>query len=313
MKKSNVLVLFLFSIFIVYSLINIKETNASTMEVLTTFSKTILPALLTFLILNQMLIKLGIIDLLAYFFQYISYPLFKISGKGASIIIIGLLNGFPSSAIFTSIMLINKQIEKQEAQRIINSIFFPSISFLFAILRQNMNNSYYFTLLTLCLYLVGFTFLYFSSFKVKNEQKLITFKQTLDDIKNKLNSFIFAKDVKEIISYSFNTLFNILGIITLFSIPCNIVEKIINGTYSFLFKGLIEFSIPSIQLSLLNENKKMIVVLLSSILSFSGLSSLLQATLFIDDANLSTKQFITNRILISLCTTILLLLFLSFL
>lgn len=313
MRKSNIILIILFFIFIFYSLINIRETNNSAMNVLKIFSTTILPALLTFLILNQLLIKLGIIDLLSYFFQFISYPLFKISGSGASIIIIGILNGFPSSAIFTSMMVVNNQIDKQEAQRLINSIFFPSISFLFAILSPNINNSYCFTLLTLCLYLAGFTSLYFSSFKVRNEQHIVTFKQTLDNIKSKLNSFVFAKDIKEIISYSFNTLLNILGIITLSSIPCNIVEKIINGTYSFLFKGLIEFSIPSIQLSLQNESKKMIVVLLSTILSFSGLSSLLQATLFIDDANLDTKQFITNRIVLSLCTTILLLLFLSFL
>ena len=125
MKKANIILLILFLIFIVYSLINIKETNASTMNVLITFSKTILPALLPFLILNQIIIKLGIIDLLAYFIQFISYPLFKISGKGASIIIIGLLNGFPSSAIFTSLMLKENQIDKEEAQRLINSIFFP--------------------------------------------------------------------------------------------------------------------------------------------------------------------------------------------
>lgn len=313
MKKSNIILSFLFFIFIVYSLANIKETNTSTMTVLKTFSTTILPALLTFLILNQILIKLGIIDLLAYFFQFISYPLFKISGKGASIIIIGILNGFPSSAIFTSLMLMNNQIEKQEAQRLVNSIFFPSFSFLFAILNPNTNNSYYFTLLTLSLYLVGFTSLYLSSFKVKSEKQLITFKQTLIDIKKKLNDFMFAKDIKEVISYSFNTLLNILGIITLFSIPCNIINKFIENTPSYLIKGLVEFSMPSIQLSMSNINKKMIVIFLSTILSFSGLSSLLQATLFIEDAKLSTKQFILNRIVISLCTTTLLLLFLSFL
>ena len=153
MKKHNIIITILFSIFIFYSLINIKETNESTFYILINFSKTILPALLPFLILNQLLIKLGIVDILAYFFQFISYPLFKISGKGASIIIIGLLNGFPSSAIFTSLMLIDKQIEKEEAQRIINSIFFPSVSFLFAIISSKLKNNYLFTSLILILYL----------------------------------------------------------------------------------------------------------------------------------------------------------------
>jgi hypothetical protein len=293
--------------------LNIKETNFSTRQVLLTFSQNILPALLPFLILNQLLIKLGIIDLLAYFFQFISYPLFKISGKGASIIIIGLLNGFPSSAIFTSLMLIDKQIEKGEAQRLINSIFFPSVSFLFAIIGTNLNDNYIFIRLILSLYLSGFIFLYISSFKIKKDKNYISFKQTTSNIKEKLSTFIFSKNIKEIINYAFNTLVNILGIIIIFSIPCNIINKIITNNSAFLFKGLIEFSFPSIKLSMLSINKKKIALFLSAILSFSGLSSIMQATLFINEAYLSSKQFIINRIFISILTISLLSLFLFFL
>ena len=179
MKKTNLIIIIFFFIFALYTLTNIKETNESTMNVLITFSKTILPALLPFLIINQLLIKLGVIDLLAYFIQFISLPLFRISGKGASIIIIGLLNGFPSSAIFTSLMLMDKQLEKEEAQRLINCIFFPSISFLFAILNINLNDNYLFTRLVISLYLSGFIFLYISSFKINKEQNHITLKQTI--------------------------------------------------------------------------------------------------------------------------------------
>jgi len=313
MKKANIILLILFLIFIVYSLINIKETNASTMNVLITFSKTILPALLPFLILNQIIIKLGIIDLLAYFIQFISYPLFKISGKGASIIIIGLLNGFPSSAIFTSLMLKENQIDKEEAQRLINSIFFPSISFLFIIINTNLNNSSLFTYLILSLYLAGFISLYISSFIVKKDSPYITFKETLANTKEKLQNFILIKDLKETITYSFNTLINILGIIVMFSIPCNIIDSLITNNSTYFFEGLIEFSLPSINITLLNIKKEITILLLGTILSFSGLSSIIQATLFINDASLNTKQFILNRIIITLLTTIILTLFLFFL
>jgi len=313
MKKANIILLILFLIFIVYSLINIKETNASTMNVLITFSKTILPALLPFLILNQIIIKLGIIDLLAYFIQFISYPLFKISGKGASIIIIGLLNGFPSSAIFTSLMLKENQIDKEEAQRLINSIFFPSISFLFIIINTNLNNSSLFTYLILSLYLAGFISLYISSFIVKKDSPYITFNETLANTKEKLQNFILIKDLKETITYSFNTLINILGIIVMFSIPCNIIDSLITNNSTYFFEGLIEFSLPSINITLLNIKKEITILLLGTILSFSGLSSIIQATLFINDASLNTKQFILNRIIITLLTTIILTLFLFFL
>lgn len=303
----------LFLLFLIYSISNIQETKECTTKTLITFSKTILPSLFPFLILNQLIIKSGIIDLIGYFFQYISYPLFKISGKGASIILIGLLNGFPSSAIYTSIMLKNNQIEKKEAQRLINSIFFPSISFIFIIIKSNINNNTLFTYLTLSIYLSGFIFLYFSSLRLKEETKLITFKETISNIKEKSNRFILAKDLKETISYSVNTLINILGTIVLFSIPSNIINSFIHSNYSYLLKGLIEFSIPSIELSLLDINKKSITLILSIILSFSSLSSIMQANLFISESNLNTKQFITNRILISFTTIFILYLFLFFL
>ena len=313
MKKHNIIITILFSIFIFYSLINIKETNESTFYILINFSKTILPALLPFLILNQLLIKLGIVDILAYFFQFISYPLFKISGKGASIIIIGLLNGFPSSAIFTSLMLIDKQIEKEEAQRIINSIFFPSVSFLFAIISSKLKNNYLFTSLILSLYLSGFISLYISSFRTKKEQKYISYKQTIINIQNKLTNLVLIKTLKETIAYAFNTLINILGIIVIFSIPCNIIDNIITNNSTYFFEGLIEFSMPSLQILSSKISEKIATIMLCIILSFSGISSIMQATLFINDASLNTKKFIANRIIISILAIILLLLFFCFL
>lgn len=304
MKKTNIFILITFFIFFFYSLLNIKETNNTSMNVITTFSKTILPALLPFLILNQLLIKLGIIDLLSYILQFISYPLFKISGKGASIILIGILNGFPSSAIFTSLMLKENQITKQEAQRLINCIFFPSISFLFAIIAKNINNKL-FIYLTLSLYLGGFLLLYISSFRA-NDSNYISLKETVDMTKRKLSTFSFIKELKNIIFYSFETLINILGIIIIFSIPSNIITKIINNEISIVLKGLIEFSIPSIELTLLNTAKKRIALFLTAILSFSGLSSIMQATLFITEANLNSKQFVTSRIFATIISTFIL-------
>lgn len=210
-------------------------------------------------------------------------------------------------------MLKDKQIEKKEAQRIINSIFFPSISFLFIIINSNLNNTELFTYLILSIYLSGFISLYLSSLKNNEEIKLITFKETLNNIKEKNHQFVLAKDLKETISYSFNTLINILGTIVLFTIPSNIINTFTSSNYSYLLTGLMEFSMPSIELSLLNVNKKSIILMLSIILSFSSLSSIMQANLFINDANLDSKQFITSRVLISLTTLFILSLFLFFL
>lgn len=310
MKKYNIILSILFFIFIVYMIVNIKESKDTTFNTLITFSKNILPSLLPFLILNQLLIKLGVIDFFAYLFQFISYPVFKISGKGASIILMGILNGFPSSAIYTSLMFQKKEINKEEAQRLINFIFFPSLSFLFSILKTNINNSRLFVLLALSIYLTGFTFLYISSFKIKEDVSILSFHETLENIKTKQRSFSLAKDIKHIISYSFNTLLNILGIITLFSIPCLILDKILPSTISIFFQGLIEFSIPSIKISNIIGNKKRIVLTLVPILSFSSISSIMQANLFIQDVTLNSKSFIFSRILVSICSLFILFLFL---
>lgn len=311
MKKTNFIILIFFFIFFFYSLANINEANNTSMNVILTFTKNILPALLPFLIINQMLIKLGAIDILSYILQFISYPLFKISGKGASIILIGILNGFPSSVIFASIMLKEKQINKQEAQRLINYIFFPSISFLFAVIATNINNNKLFIYLILSLYLGGFLLLYISSFKA-NDSEYMTSTEVINILKNKLCNFSFIKELKAIIIYSFETLLNILGIVVICSIPSNIISKIINNEFSLILKGLIEFSIPSIELTMLNITKKRIALFLITILSFSGLSSILQASLYIEEANLSIKKFIYNRIVITIISVLILFLFFSF-
>lgn len=312
MKKINIIFSILFCLFITYSLINIKETNNSTMNTLLTFSRKILPALLPFLILNSLIIKIGIIDLLGYLLQFVSYPLFKISGKGAGIILISVLNGFPSSAIFTSLLLKNKELKKEEGQRLINSMFFPSLSFLFIVVNTSLNNNSLFLYLIISIYLPAFIFLYISSFKTKEEVLIITFNQTIINIKEKINNFNFINDLKSTILYSSNTLINILGILVIFTIPCNIINKFFSNDLSYLFQGLIEFSLPSINIPLIIQNKKIVTLFLATILSFSGLSSLMQATLFINDANLNVKQFILHRIIITLFSIIFLSLFLFF-
>ena len=162
MKYVNILLFIFFIIFMIYSVTNTYQIRDMTSNILNVFSYSIVPSLLPFLLLNQLCISIGIIDLFAYLFQFISYPLFKISGKGASIIIISLLCGFPSSAIFTSSLYINKQIGKQEASRIINYCFFPSFSFLFSIIKPKLSN-WHFTILILAIYLISFLFLYLSS------------------------------------------------------------------------------------------------------------------------------------------------------
>ena len=143
-----------------------------------------------------------------------------------NIILIGILNGFPSSAIFASMMLKEKQIDKQEAQRLINFIFFPSTSFLFGALQTNINQNRLFVYLVLSLYLSGFLFLYLTSFKVKKEYIYISYNHTVSMIKEKLNNLVFVKELKDTVYFAFMTLINILGIVTIFSIPNTIISKI---------------------------------------------------------------------------------------
>ncbi|HHU59322.1 TPA: hypothetical protein GXZ34_00085 [bacterium] len=307
MKKHKFIVSIITFSLLVYSFVFIRDTNKVAINTLEVFSKSVLPALLPFLILNYLIIKMGLLDLIAYLFQFISYPLFGISGKGASIFLIGILNGFPSSAIFTSLLVKEKKISEKEGQSLVNAIFFPSFSFIFIIIGGNLKDDLLTLSLAVCLYLSGLFYLYFRNVNNKEIEKLISFKEAYASFRESLSKFNFINSLKEAIYNAFINLLNIAGIMVMFSLPYGILSKFLSEYSSSMISGLIEFSYASITLSNLAIDNTIKGISLVFILGFASLSTIVQASMPLKEAGLSIKSFVKARVTVAIFASFLLL------
>lgn len=270
----------------IYIIFNLNTSINSMSIVLTNFFKSLFPYLFMFLIINQLLIKTGLMDLLGYILQFVLYPLFKLNAKSSSLLLISLINGFPSSVLYSSIMVKENKIDKLNTHKIASLFFLPSFTFIFYLIRNHLDKRI-FTFFIFSLYLPTLILLLLN--RNKSDDNYIIFKEIKGNLITSYNNFNFLKDIKEIIVNSILTIINILGMISFYSLITLLIPN-------NLLKGLLEFSIPS--LNILNSNYSNIIksLLLLIILSFSSLSSISQASLYLEDINLSLISFIKKRI-----------------
>lgn len=270
----------------IYIIFNLNTSINSMSIVLTNFFKSLFPYLFMFLIINQLLIKTSLIDLLGYILQFILYPIFKLNARSCSLLLLSIINGFPSSVLYSSLMVKEKKMEKQSTHAIATLFFLPSFTFIFYLIRNHLDKRI-FTFFIFSLYLPTLILLLLN--RNKSDDNYIIFKEIKGNLITSYNNFNFLKDIKEIIVNSILTIINILGMISFYSLITLLIPN-------NLLKGLLEFSIPS--LNILNSNYSNIIksLLLLIILSFSSLSSISQASLYLEDINLSLISFIKKRI-----------------
>lgn len=270
----------------IHILFNLNASIGYLSIALVNFFKSLFPYLFVFLIINQILIKTNLINILGYILQFICYPLFKINAKSCSLLLLSLINGFPSSVLYSSLMIRQNETVNTNIKKIATLFFLPSLTFVFYIIKNNIDSNY-FNLFIISLYLPSFSSLFINRFK--NNDEYINFQSIKADTIESFNNFSYIKDLKEIFSNSILNIINILGMITFYSI--------ITLTIPIPFiKGLFEFSMPSLTLlnSTLDSSSKCFFLLI--ILTFSSLSSICQAAIYLGDLNIKISSFIKTRI-----------------
>ena len=285
MKYFKFIIYTLITISFIYIIINLNTSINEMSNVLVTFFKNLFPYLLSFLIINQLLIKTKIIYLISSFLEIILYPLFKINSKEIALILISILNGFPSSMIYSNIMKKSGDLDDNQTKRIAPLFFLPSYTFLFFLIKTNLEYSY-FLLLIFSLYIPLLINLFITRNKSTSNP---TNKTIVKEITATFNEFNYQNTLKEIFLNSIYTIINILGSICFYSLITLVFP-------SLFIKGLFEFSIPSNKILISNIPSSNKTLLLLIILTFSSLSSITQASIYMDTNSITIKEFIKKRI-----------------
>lgn len=322
----------LFLLFIIIALIGI-ITNpslslSSAASGLSIWFNIVIPSLLPFLIISEILIGLGFVDFIGKLLSPLMGPLFNLPGEGAFPISMAVISGYPVGAKLTSRLREERLISKIEANRL---IAFTSTSgplfMLGAVSIGMLQNPKIAPLILIPHYLsailLGFIFSFYNSknnrFMVKNN------KGIFEEIKS--SYIIWLKTKKSIgslitksIKESMDTIILIGGLVIFYSVMVEIVFNM-NFFKSFLYylsniisvdtqiiraviSGFFEVTvgcknIAATNLSLINK-----VLIINFLIGWSGLSVHSQALSFINNTDINGKIYLISKFFHGVLSTI---------
>lgn len=291
MQKNNIylliILIFTISLFTFHNEIQLSILNACEL-----FITKVFPSLFPMFILTDLLIYLGLPELLTKLFGKFFKKIFHTSPYGAFMFFTSLFCGTPANAYVLKNLVDDEKLTVDEANYVFSFSFFTNPLFYLTMLHFIFKDQTIILKLFLIPYLANIITGFILRPKTINENQIVNNKHS----KSLLDTLL------ESIKKSMNTMLTILGTITVFFI----INTIINPSNNPFVSGILEVSqgLSHLGLSNLNFNIKELYTLL--FVSFGGLSIIMQIKSILTDTDISLKFFLKARFIQCLFAIILL-------
>lgn len=263
------------------------------------FLNRVFVSLFPMFILNDFLINCGLPILFYHMFNPLFKKLFKTSGTCAYVFIMSLISGTPSQAVILKNLVATKLITTEEANHFMMFTYFSNPLFLFMKLSEIFPTNTAIKLIFIH---------YFSNIIigliVRNKAPLNIENITINQIINKTT-------LTNSISKAMSTLLMILGTIVFYMLLTYIIINIlpVHGIFKVLVSGVLEITNGLHMLVSYTATSKIKEILAVAIISFGGLSIHTQIKALIEDTNISYNYFLKGRIMQTIISIILTIIF----
>lgn len=264
----------------------------------------VVPSLLPFFILNDMMVTLDVPKNISYVFSPISRTLFNTSGYGAYAFIMSIFSGYPSGAKITSALIKSGHITSDEGQRILSFSSTSGPLFIIGAVGTGMLKSVSAGYMLFTSHILGAILngiIYNIAFRKT------TFKSSPHGFSNAKAPLEPSQILGSSISSSlvtcgyiggyiilFNVIIKLFNKIKFFSIPflTGIAERLI----SFIMQGSIEISSGSSIVALSTLPMELKLILLSFIIGFGGLSVLGQVAALVSGTGINIREYVLSKL-----------------
>lgn len=298
---------------------------------LTLWWKYVLPALLPFFILSELLMGAGFVHFLGVLLEPLMRPVFHLPGKASFVVAMGYTSGIPIGAVLTSKLIHQNLLTQVEGERLLAFTSNPSPGFMFGAVASGMlgkpelgfvlAGSVYLSNL-----IVGILFRFYRYQAAEGNTRFsFSFIRAWQELIRAQNEDgrPFGQLLGDAVRQSVNTVLLIGGFITFFSVLINIlnVAHITAGlTHIFepLTGGLLNLQIMTSLLNALFETTlgcqtsiqtfsdlQVQVAALSVIMAWGGLSVFAQVASFTSSTDCRFSAFFLGRVLQTLIAPIL--------
>ena len=292
--------------------------NSNTLNQTITFSsnlflKNIMPSLFPMFIISSILVEIDIPKVLGNIFKKPMNILFKTKGEGAFIFFMSMITGFPSSAKYINDLLNKKQIDTNDAQKILMFSFFSNPLFIVNTVGIMFLKNQKIGIMLLISHILG-NIIIGIIFKNYNQTKSIpnTKINNLKYLNTKINNTNLFTTLITSIKTSIETLINIFGIITFFLIIINILFKT-KKIITIPLIGILEMTSGLKYLSISNIDYNIKVLLSMFLISFGGFSVHFQIMSILHKKKVKYLPFLISRIIHGIISVLILIIIIYFL
>jgi len=294
----------------------------STKSALSLWTTTIVPSLLPFLIISELLQQTAITNIFAKLLSPIMNFVFKLPGISSIALFLGMTGGYPVGAKITTDLRNNKLISKADAKHLISFTNNAGPLFLSGAIGIGLyKNPMIGFLLMLVHYLSAFIVGIIFSFSKKNTEKYSAKNLKFKIIKlNELGSIL-----SNIIKNSIISICSVGGFILLFSIISTIFEKLYISNFiahiimpnaptelsNSIISGILEVTngankVANITIPLLNK-----LIITSMLIGFGGFCIHMQTLGIISNSDIKFSSYLLGKFLQSLISGILTFIFVN--
>lgn len=293
-----------------YILIFPKDAVTAASRGLVLWYERILPTLLPFAILSNILIHSGYLHYLTKPLAPIIRYLLPVSDEGAFVLLSGFLFGFPMGSKNCADLLKSGQIKKKEAEILfiitnnISPVFISSF-----ILTQELNMPTRTAISYLILYLppllTGKVLLQ-RNLSLNKRLSINTSANQIAEKRPASRSQINFKIIDAGIMNGFETLTRLGGYIMLFSMIASILQKLpIKVELALLLTGITEITNGINEITDILHNANLQYITAIAFTAFGGISGIAQTSSMIKDTELSLRPYILTKLWLTLCSTLL--------
>lgn len=259
------------------------------------------PTLFPFFVVSSLLLNYGFVDILGNLLSKPMNKLFHLPGCCGFVLAISLVSGFPSGAKYTKDLVENNLITIKQAERLLTFTHYSNPLFILGMIGSILLNNQKLAYLIMIVHivsglLVGIIFREKNYYSCENMQK-----------KSNKTSKTFGQLLTDSIMSSLNTMFLLLGIVTIFLIISTIIKNIVSlpPILSTIVSGILEMT-QGVKLASLMQTSELIkIIIITGIISFGGLSVHMQVLGIISEQKIRYKYFFLARIIHSILAMLL--------
>lgn len=309
MKKTNwsFLIICLLSVITILLITYSKDVIESVAFSISIWKENLFPSLFPFFVISNLLIEYGFIELLGKYLGGLMPILFGLPKEASFILFISMISGFPSSAKYTSRLVHEGVLSKEEGEQVLTFTHFANPLFILGFIGTSLLHHQKLAFLILFCHISSNLIIGFLS---KRKEIKVDKNQNKKNLNQKKNNSSFGSTFSKSVMDSLHTMFLLLGVVTCFLVLTTLLQNLIpmNISTKIALSGLLEMTQGIKLVGELSIPLFLKGLFILSFISFGGFSIHMQVLSFISEEHLKYFPYFWGRILQVILASILYLL-----